>query len=624
MQKELKVTAVVTLVMAFMSLVPHASALTPSNDRVENARLVSALPYRDEVDTSDATTSSGDLNCGSGIARTVWYRWTAPSNMDVAIHTVGSAYNTVLGVSSSSGTTCNDDARGESTSRVRLVAISGQTYTIMVGGLGTISGGSLVLNVEALTAPSNDQFAAAVPVSTLPFEDARDVSEASATASDPTCITKLRTVWYSLTFGTDDLGVGGRARITTSDSDHATTVSVWTGSYGSFGDPVGCAESTLTFQPQTGTTYYLMVGSKLPEAGILNLKIEALDALAPPPSNDSFSTAMPVGALDPVFSAEVNTDQANAQLGEPACSGGQRTVWFRFTPSAGDLSLSRVVRITSSDSDYATTLSIYQGSSLDRLNTVACDTSQPELVVFEPVEGTTYYVLVEARDSFEPNILRITFENLEAQSAPPTLTLDMNGDGFRSLLTGSVALQGDLTCSEPLGVKISARVEQSGRSSTASRFMNCDGFKDWSINLFGNFRKGSAFAEVEVTATGDFETLVTPKDVARTVDLIECSQIGSSGDDRLRGTNRRDILCGLAGNDTLLGRGGDDKILAGPGRDKVVGGSGNDFLFGAADIDSLDGGEGKDRCITGKDSKDKTTGCETITETPGPGFNRAL
>ncbi|MBF0160998.1 MAG: hypothetical protein HQL88_01795 [Magnetococcales bacterium] len=80
--------------------------------------------------------------------------------------------------------------------------------------------------------------------------------------------------------------------------------------------------------------------------------------------------------------------------------------------------------------------------------------------------------------------------------------------------------------------------------------------------------------------------------------------VGTSGDDRLRGTRDADDMRGLAGDDQLYGeRGsdrldggtGDDALRGGRGQDTLLGGDGDDRLYGGRDGDTLQGGAGDDR-----------------------------
>jgi hypothetical protein len=62
----------------------------------------------------------------------------------------------------------------------------------------------------------------------------------------------------------------------------------------------------------------------------------------------------------------------------------------------------------------------------------------------------------------------------------------------------------------------------------------------------------------------------------------------------LKGTPRRDVLCGRGGADVIKGLAGNDRLVGGPGNDVLLGGSGNDVLFGGPGNDRLVGGRGAD------------------------------
>ena len=50
--------------------------------------------------------------------------------------------------------------------------------------------------------------------------------------------------------------------------------------------------------------------------------------------------------------------------------------------------------------------------------------------------------------------------------------------------------------------------------------------------------------------------------------------VGTSGDDRLTGTNRDDVIVGLEGNDQITGGAGNDIICGSQGDDTLIGGAG--------------------------------------------------
>jgi serralysin len=81
-----------------------------------------------------------------------------------------------------------------------------------------------------------------------------------------------------------------------------------------------------------------------------------------------------------------------------------------------------------------------------------------------------------------------------------------------------------------------------------------------------------------------------------------------SGNDRITGTTRSEVLNGGGGRDTLLGETGNDTISGGAGNDSVRGGGGadslrgdggNDTLYGDAGNDIMRGGVGLDRLFGG-------------------------
>ncbi|HEY1284815.1 MAG TPA: hypothetical protein VGF04_01885 [Solirubrobacterales bacterium] len=74
----------------------------------------------------------------------------------------------------------------------------------------------------------------------------------------------------------------------------------------------------------------------------------------------------------------------------------------------------------------------------------------------------------------------------------------------------------------------------------------------------------------------------------------KASLVGTRKADRIRGTNRADVIATLGGNDRILSRGGNDVICAGAGKDSVKSGKGNDKVRGEAGADSLLGGPGRD------------------------------
>jgi VCBS repeat-containing protein len=108
---------------------------------------------------------------------------------------------------------------------------------------------------------------------------------------------------------------------------------------------------------------------------------------------------------------------------------------------------------------------------------------------------------------------------------------------------------------------------------------------------------------------------------------LEVTILGTSGNDRLRGTPGNNVIAGRGGNDRIIGGGGidvicggsgkdfittgkgPDKIEGGTGDDKVVSRRGPDLNYGMQGDDLLNGGPSRDRCL-GKPGNDLERNCE--------------
>jgi hypothetical protein len=120
-------------------------------------------------------------------------------------------------------------------------------------------------DVSIAQIPANDDFANAVAISTLPFTDNLNTSEATA-VGDPAndCLVDGHTVWYQFTPSADM-----RLNANTFGSDYDTGIAVYTGTPPNL-TQITCNDDAITgqfvqsnvnFDAAAGTTYYFMVGS---------------------------------------------------------------------------------------------------------------------------------------------------------------------------------------------------------------------------------------------------------------------------------------------------------------------------------------------------------------------------
>jgi hypothetical protein len=166
----------------------------PPNDTIDQAVPITTLPFTDELDVSGATRAPEDPVC-LGEGGTVWYALTLAEETRVELNTFGSDYDTTLAAYTDdegalTEIACNDDTR-DLQSRIRFTAGADTTYLIMVSAFQEDEfGGQLVLNASERTtaAPSNDDIDQATPITSLPFSDELDTTEATRAPDDPMCV----------------------------------------------------------------------------------------------------------------------------------------------------------------------------------------------------------------------------------------------------------------------------------------------------------------------------------------------------------------------------------------------------------------------------------------------------
>jgi PKD repeat protein len=237
--------------------------------------------------------------------------------------------------------------------------------------------------------PTNDAFADAVPVSSLPFSDSVVVDEASMEPGEglgPCTFgsSNAQTVWYALT--APDSGL---VRV----SDGASFSYQFIAAYRQDGFGLGgltnlaCASwnsgtGGATFNVEAGQTYYIQAGSNFASSGSITISVQ----FVAPPSNDDFADATPLTSVP--FSGSADTTAATVEAGEPvpACPYGASagTVWYAFTPpTSGSYSVSE-------SAPFGTQAAVYTGPTLGTLTQLACRAFGP--LTFHADADTTYYV----------------------------------------------------------------------------------------------------------------------------------------------------------------------------------------------------------------------------------------
>jgi hypothetical protein len=135
-------TASNTFTLKYYKAVPP-----PPNDMFANAIAISDTNGQTPGSNVGATKEAGEPNhAGNSGGKSVWWKWTAPSNGQMTIDTFGSSFNTLLAVYTGNSVgdlnsiASNDDSGGGAQSQVTFPAVSGTTYRIAVDGYSGATG----------------------------------------------------------------------------------------------------------------------------------------------------------------------------------------------------------------------------------------------------------------------------------------------------------------------------------------------------------------------------------------------------------------------------------------------------------------------------------------------------
>lgn len=615
----------------------------------------------------------GEEACPFTPSHSVWYRWT-PSETGAARVTVNAARTTApvafdptlevcVGSSPSKLTpvASSNDANGSLEPEVDFTATAGVTYRIRVDSAGTVTGSFAIS--YGVDPPANDDFADAVPLGDAAGSTAGDLARSTGEAGEPGIGTgTTSSVWFSWT-----VPESGPARLTTAGSATRNQLTVWTGSTLTAltlvaSNDVGAHGTLVDLTAAAGTRYQIQVRGSGAFRGSFQL-----DYAVNPPDNDLFAGSATVAPLESSF-AQGSSSRAVGQPDEPtAAQATSASEWFSWTaPGSG------MARVSLAESGYDTRLAVFVGSGLSDLSQVAVnddanDTRQ-SMLDFEAVEGTRYWLLVDAGDLAQTDpaqgrgLVRI---NLGLD--PPTNDLFADaeevggatgsvdgsnrhavfepgeprgtaGGGDQSVwyrwtapASGKVSFTAlapslDLTIAAYTGSQITDLTEIAADDDAGPRFDPVGSFfatagQRYVIAVSGGFGGGAftlrwSYATCQVLPPGGAGPATDPGGELEVATIVGTDVIeGTGGDDVIVGSAGPDQIDGLGGADTVCSGGGDDFVFGGDDADKLVGGPGDDRLVGGAADDLLEGQIGNDalRDDTGADLVLGGAGSDTLT-----------
>jgi hypothetical protein len=261
------ITLVTGLVLLSLVIFSARAAPPATNDDFDAATVIPSLPFHDSIDTSQATNSGEDPQPCWYAQRyaTVWYSFTPSANEGITTDTSGSDYNVSVDVFTGSRYSLNPVASSCTSGNVAFQASAGVTYFFMVSAYTSgypgpvVNGGTLVFNVSEIPGPANDNFADAVMIEALPFNQSVNTQFATMEANEPTpsCAGAGNTIWYSFTPATSS-----SYSADVSGGSNYGVIAVYRGASLGNLEEIGCIQryaywgSPLTLRLEAGTTYY--------------------------------------------------------------------------------------------------------------------------------------------------------------------------------------------------------------------------------------------------------------------------------------------------------------------------------------------------------------------------------
>ena len=366
--------------LAFVALSAANALAQPANDNFANANSLDLIgtPGTFPDNNTGATRETGEPLIATNLGgASVWYTWTSPSNAIASFDTVGSAFDTVLGVylgnnvSNLTAIAQDDNSGSGGTSKVTFPAPAGTKFYIAVDGSNGVQG-NIVLNwstSDATVANTNDNIASAAVLSgssgtilDYNFFATPELFELFLNSSG------TNSMWYTWTAPSS-----GVVTFDTLGSSFDTVLDIYSGTNQPTAfnrlendDFLARRTSQISMLVTNGQVLRISVIGYQSAAGIIKLDWN----LTLPPANDNFGSAANLDTANLWGSASGNNLGATRETGEPNHAGfvTSSSVWYKWTaPQDGEVQLDNL------GSSVDTVLAVYTGTTLNSLSQVAAN-----------------------------------------------------------------------------------------------------------------------------------------------------------------------------------------------------------------------------------------------------------
>jgi hypothetical protein len=423
----------VTLSMTF--------APAPANDDFANR---TALVGQVAVAFSSNITASAESGEPASHGRTVWWRWTAPVSGPACLGTSGSSISPFLAVYTGTELT-NLDLVTHGLDRLQFEAVAGTEYQISADANGgyQIQVGQIQLTLTA-GLPGNDSFASRLALGGANVTAIGSTVGATREPLEPDHggYPGSNSIWYSWT----PRAVGTLAVTVTGDGFNPTWA-VYTGSnLGALGLVTNSyiwlwnVRASGSFAVRPGVPVQIAVDGNAAAGGgpagitTLNLSFVGL------PANDDFANRFPIAGT--AIHVAGNTSGATAESGEPDHLGyaAVHSIWWTWTaPATGQATLD------SFGSAVTTSLSVYTGTNLANLASVASDNATFAPVVFDCVAGETYQISLDHWYADMYGAVNLNLQFSSVQLTTPTNESVFHAPAEIQLAATNTSWDGELT-----------------------------------------------------------------------------------------------------------------------------------------------------------------------------------
>lgn len=383
--------------------------LPPPNDNFANRLTLSGESVFISGTNIGATIEANEpSHSGRQGGASVWYSWTAQFSGQVDINTVGSDFDTLLGVYTGSSidglieVAANDDIDSQNfASEVKFYVSQGTTYQIAIDGYEA-GCGTYFLSINRMSGGStvpNDMFTNATVISSTTIIGSnvgatKEAGEPNHGGDVGGC-----SVWYKWTAPSNTIVV-----ISTEGSDFDTLLAVYTGTSlqtlaligENDDDYYGSEFSTVTFNAISSQVYYIAVDGYAysgfgTNQGTIKLSILPIS----PPANDNFENRIMVsGGFVNIEGANYGASSQNNEHYHCGYSPS-RSVWYQWVAPASGYTM-----ISTEGSSFDTLLGVYTNTTLADLVAVAgsddgLDDVGPSKTYFFAQAGVSYQIAVD-------------------------------------------------------------------------------------------------------------------------------------------------------------------------------------------------------------------------------------